>query len=91
MAGAHNLPSAHLPRCPRAPRSAGAIAITPTTFLLPSLLWLMYKRPEPFGFVWTVNVLIVLTTGIVGLMGTVGSAYLIVQHVREFKLFHAAP
>ena len=65
----------------------GALAITPTTFLLPSLLWLLMERPRRWRLEWAANWLIVVATGIIGVMGAIGSAYLIVVNARDFRLF----
>ena len=67
----------------------GAVAITPTTFLLPSLLWIFYAKPKRWGVAWVTNWLIVFVTGAIGALGAVGSLYLIVIHAREFKVFAA--
>ncbi|KAF8060318.1 LHT2 [Scenedesmus sp. PABB004] len=65
----------------------GAIAITPTTFLLPPLFWLLYKQPERWGLEWAVNVFLVGITGVIGVLGTVGSIYSIAEAWGSFKVF----
>ena len=67
----------------------GAVAITPTTFLLPSILWLLHAKPKRWGAEWATNWAVILFSGLVGLAGAVGSAYLIAVHAREFRLFKA--
>jgi hypothetical protein len=47
----------------------GAIAITPTTFLLPPLLWLLYKKPARWSLNWCTNWFLVVSTGIIGVLG----------------------
>ncbi|KAI8470818.1 MAG: transmembrane amino acid transporter protein-domain-containing protein [Monoraphidium minutum] len=67
----------------------GAVAITPTTFLLPPLLWLLMAKPRRWGLEWCVNVLLVIVTGICGILGAVSGAYLIASHASEYKIFGA--
>ena len=65
----------------------GAIAITPTTFLLPSLLWILWAKPRRFGIEWSLNALVVVVTAVIGVMGAIGSVYSIVENARTFHLF----
>lgn len=67
----------------------GAVGLTPTTFLLPPLLWLLYKRPPRFGVEWWTNWGLVWITGIIGLLGTVGSLYGIIVASASYKIFAA--
>jgi hypothetical protein len=57
---------------------APAAAITPTTFLLPPLLWVLHKQPPKWGADWTINWALVWVTGMLGVLGIVGSVYIIV-------------
>lgn len=66
----------------------GAVAITPTTFVLPPVLWLMYKRPRRFSVEWFACWAIIIFAGVIGVMGAIGSVYLIVQHARTYRVFH---
>lgn len=65
----------------------GAIAVTPTTFLFPPLLWVMYKRPKKWGFDWTANWFLVWVTGLLGVLGLIGSVYSIIVSWSTFKIF----
>jgi hypothetical protein len=67
----------------------GAITVTPTTFLLPPLLWLLYKRPAKWGIEWSVNWFLVVVTGIIGVLGTIGAIYGIVAASSTYKIFAA--
>lgn len=67
----------------------GALAVTPTTFLLPPLLWLYLRKPKRWGLEWSVNALLVFATGAVGAMGAASAVWLIVAHAREYKMFAA--
>jgi hypothetical protein len=67
----------------------GAVAITPTTFLLPPLFWLMLKRPERWSLSWLINWSLVSVTGLIGLMGATGSMYIIVTSWTTFRLVRA--
>ena len=64
----------------------GAIAITPTTFLLPSLLWILWAKPPRFGLVWSLNALVVAVTAAIGVMGAIASVYSIIQNARSYHL-----
>lgn len=65
----------------------GAIAVTPTTFLLPPLFWLLYKKPSRWGLEWGVNWALVYVCGILGVLGCIGSLYSIVLGWASFKIF----
>lgn len=65
----------------------GAIAVTPTTFLFPPLLWVMYKKPKRWGFDWTANWFLVWITGLLGVLGTIGALYAIIVSWYTFKIF----
>jgi amino acid permease len=67
----------------------GAVAITPTTFLFPPLMWVMYKKPKKWGLDWSANWSLVWITGILGVLGCVGSLYNIVAGWSKFKIFNA--
>lgn len=58
----------------------GAIAVTPTTFLLPPLFWIMFKRPRKWGLEWGVNAFLVVVTALLGLMGMVRNRYGVIGH-----------
>lgn len=65
----------------------GAVAITPTTFTFPPLLWLMYKKPRRWGWDWTHNWFLVWITGLLGVLGTIGALYSIINAWATFKIF----
>ncbi len=65
----------------------GAIAVTPTTFLLPPLLWVVMKQPRRWGLDWIVNWALVWITGLLGVLGAIGSVYIIVRSWSSFSLF----
>jgi hypothetical protein len=65
----------------------GAIAVTPTTFLFPPLLWVMYKKPKRWGLDWSANWFLVWITGVLGVLGAIGAVYSIVVAWRTFKIF----
>jgi hypothetical protein len=67
----------------------GAVAITPTTFLLPPLLWVLYKQPPKWGADWTINWALVWVTGAIGVLGSAGALYSIVAAWGTFKIFAA--
>lgn len=66
-----------------------AAAITPTTFLLPPLLWVLYKQPPKWGAEWAVNWSLVWITGVIGVLGSAGALYSIVAAWGTFKIFAA--
>jgi len=65
----------------------GAIAVTPTTFLLPPLFWLMLKKPRKWGVEWSINWGLVWVTGLLGVLGVIGSLYIIITAWSSFKIF----
>ncbi|GBF95712.1 lysine histidine transporter 1-like [Raphidocelis subcapitata] len=65
----------------------GAVAITPTTYFLPPLLWLILNKPHRFGLEWWVNICLVAVTGVIGLMGTISATWLIVSHATTYQFF----
>jgi len=67
----------------------GAVAITPTTFLLPPLLWVLYKRPAKWGWDWSINWALVWVTGVIGVLGAAGALYSIAAAWSSFKIFAA--
>ena len=67
----------------------GAIGVTPTTFVLPCLLWLSIKRPATFSFVWWLCWAISIVAGTIGVLGFIGSMYSIIQSAQTYKLFGA--
>jgi len=67
----------------------GAVAITPTTFLLPPLLWVLYKQPARWSLDWSINWGLVWVTGVLGVLGGIGALYSIVAAWGSFKIFAA--
>lgn len=67
----------------------GALGITPTTFLLPCLLWLMYKKPRRWGWEWCINWGLVFVTGVIGVFGTIGAIYTIVVQSKSYSFLAA--
>uniref|UniRef100_A0A383VWF1 Amino acid transporter transmembrane domain-containing protein n=1 Tax=Tetradesmus obliquus TaxID=3088 RepID=A0A383VWF1_TETOB len=65
----------------------GAIGITPTTFTLPPLLWLMLKQPAKWSFDWCQNWFLVIITGLMGVLGTIGALYGIINAASTYHLF----
>ncbi len=65
----------------------GAIAVTPTTFVLPPALWLVWRRPKPFSRTWCVNWSLAVVCTCIGVLGTAGSLYSIVQDASTYTFF----
>ena len=61
----------------------GAVAITPTTFLLPPLLWLFVRRPRRFGLEWCVNATLVFLMAVAGIVGSISAGWSLVVHMIE--------
>ena len=57
----------------------GAASITPTTFLLPPLLWLIYTKPPRWSRSWLVNWALVWVSGAIGVVGVTGALYELVR------------
>jgi hypothetical protein len=69
--------------------TTGAVAITPTTFLLPALFWLLHKQPPRWGWEWAVNWALVWLTGLLGVLGAAGAVYIIATSYSAFRIFAA--
>lgn len=65
----------------------GSVGITPTTFTLPPLFWIMLTKPPRWSRAWLVNWGMVWSTALIGLLGAAGSVYSIVLNWSTFKLF----
>lgn len=65
----------------------GAIGGTPTTFVLPSVLWLVLKRPSKRSFEYWLNMFIIVSCSIIGFMGFISSVYFIVLHASTYGVF----
>lgn len=65
----------------------GSLGVTPTTFLMPAILWLYLKRPPRSSITFVVNVAIIAVCLLVGFLGAVGSLHLIAKHASEYTLF----
>ena len=61
--------------------------VTPTTFIMPAVLWLTLRRPARAA--WWGNVAIITACVAVGVLGTVASLRLIVRHASQYSLFAA--
>jgi hypothetical protein len=57
----------------------GAVGVTPTTFVLPCLLWLTIKRPATFSGIWWLCWTISFVAGTIGVLGFIGSMYRLVS------------
>lgn len=64
----------------------GAIAVTPTTFLLPALFWLLLKRPARWSADWLLNWSVVWVTGCIGVLGAIAAMSSIIGGWKTFKL-----
>lgn len=66
----------------------GAIGATPTTFVIPCLLWLEIKRPSPFvSYQWWLCWTIAIVSGCIGVMGAAGALYNLIEDSRTYSLF----
>lgn len=66
----------------------GALGATPTTFVIPCLLWLTIKRPTPFfSHHWWLCWIIAIVASCIGLIGAAGALYNIVEDSQTFKIF----
>ena len=65
----------------------GAIGVTPTTYVLPCLLWLTIKRPSPLSGMWWLCWTISFVAGVIGVLGAIASVYSIAQDAQAYRLF----
>eukprot|EP00877_Chromochloris_zofingiensis_P014217 jgi/Chrzof1/9049/Cz03g34070.t1 len=63
----------------------GAVGITPTTFVMPCLLWLLWRKPARFTIRWIANWTIVITCTLIGILGVIGACYGIAQSYRNYS------
>lgn len=65
----------------------GALGTTPTSYTIPSIVWLKLKKPAAFSkHWWACWTTIVLSAG-VGVCGAVGSVYVLVINASTFGMF----
>jgi hypothetical protein len=66
----------------------GALAVTPTTFVIPCLLWLTLKRPKAWNSsAWWLCWVTAVVASVLGVLGAVGAMYSIVQNAKSYELF----
>ena len=66
----------------------GALGATPTTFVIPCLLWLTIKRPTPWiSYHWWLCWVIAIVASCIGLIGAAGALYNIVEDSKMYKIF----
>jgi amino acid permease len=64
----------------------GAIGFTPLDFILPSLAYLVARRPK-WVFTWVLNISIIFIYSCVAIMGSIGAVRFISIDVGSYKLF----
>lgn len=66
----------------------GAVGATPTTFVIPCLLWLEIKRPKPLvSLQWWLCWVIAIVSSCIGLMGAAGAVYNLIEDSKTYQLF----
>ena len=65
----------------------GAISTTPTSFVLPSILWIRVRRPSIRSLEFWINVTIAVSLSCVGLIGCIASLRSIILHASTYEVF----
>jgi len=65
----------------------GAIAITPTTFVIPTLLWLHLRKPSKWSPVFWFNWFLAITFTVVAVIGAIASVRNISRNVSTYEVF----
>lgn len=63
----------------------GAIGVTPTTFVLPCILWLLWSKPARWSAGWMSSYSCVVFCSLVGLLGTISAIYTISQNYTRYS------
>lgn len=63
----------------------GAIGVTPTTFVLPCLLWLLWRKPVPWSAGWISSYSCAIICSLVGLVGAISAIYTITQNYATYS------
>lgn len=64
----------------------GAFGFTPLDFVIPSISYLVVKRPKN-KFIWTINIAIALVYSLVALFGSIGAIRFISIDLQTYKFF----
>ncbi|WJX39553.1 Lysine histidine transporter 2 [Trifolium repens] len=65
----------------------GGFALAPTTYFLPCIIWLRLKKPERFGFSWTVNWICILIGVLLMTLSPIGALRNIIVQAKDYKFF----
>jgi len=65
----------------------GAIGVTPTTFVIPPVLWLIMRKPSWRTWEFWANWFIIVVMSIVGIFGAVAAVRTIVLNASAYKVF----
>ena len=65
----------------------GAIGFAPTTFWLPSLIWLVVKKPPKLSLSFAINVFNIILCVTVMFVAATGSMYWIVINASGYKFY----
>ena len=65
----------------------GAIGFTPLDFVIPSIAYLVVKRPKML-LTWGLNISIIFTYSCVAIMGSIGAIRFIAIDVGTYKIFN---
>ncbi|CAJ2668012.1 lysine/histidine transporter 1-like protein [Trifolium pratense] len=65
----------------------GGFAFAPTTYFLPCIIWLRLKKPEKFGFSWTVNWICIGIGVLLMTLSPIGALRNIIVQAKDYKFF----
>lgn len=65
----------------------GALGTTPTSYTIPSIVWLKLKKPAAFSVHWIACWVTIVLSVMVGVFGTVGSIYVLALNAASYGVF----
>ena len=60
---------------------------TPTSYTIPAIVWLKLKKPAAFSVHWTACWVTILLSLAVGVLGAVGSVYVLAISASSYGVF----
>ena len=63
----------------------GGFGFAPTTYFIPCIIWMLFKKPKKYGLTWFVNVLCIVIRVLLMLASPIGGMRQIIHDVKSFK------
>jgi hypothetical protein len=65
----------------------GRFGFAPTTYFIPSIAWLILRKPNKFGLTWFINVFATVIGVLLMLASPIGGMRQIIHDVKSFKFY----